>query len=149
MFSMWTDFTPAQSKMFHDQMLGETYHDFLKIVADGRHMKTEDVDAIAQGRVWTGEQALKIKLVDSLGGFDDAMTAAKSMARLSVDQPVGIIELPERPGLLQSLLSGKVGASLASSPTSRLAEPLIQLIRAAVSGHSVFRAVYCPLVPVI
>jgi protease IV len=149
MFSMWTDFTPAQSKMFHDQMLGDTYHDFLKIVADGRHMKAEDVDVIAQGRVWTGEQALKIKLVDSLGGFDDAMTAAKSMARLSVDQPVGIIELPERPGLIQSLLSGKVGASIASSATTKLAEPLMQLIRAAISGRSVFRAVYCPIIPVI
>ncbi|MDO8431673.1 MAG: signal peptide peptidase SppA [Candidatus Binatus sp.] len=149
MFSMWTDFTPGQAKLFHDQMLGDTYRDFLKIVADGRHMKTEEVDAVAQGRVWTGEQALKIKLVDSLGGFDDAMTAAKSMARLSVDQPVGIIELPERPGLLQSLLSGKIGASLGAGATNRFADPLIQLIRAALSGRSVFRAVYCPIIPVL
>jgi protease IV len=149
MFSMWTDFTPGQAKLFHDQMLGETYQDFLKIVADGRHMKKEDVDAIAQGRVWTGEQALKIKLIDSIGGFDDAMVAAKSMARLAVDQPVGIVELPERPGLLQSLMSGKIGASLRTSASNRLAEPLIQLIRAALSGRSVFRAVYCPIIPVI
>ncbi len=149
MFDLWTDFTPAQAKLFHDQMLGETYQDFLKIVATGRHMKTAEVDAIAQGRVWTGEQAIKIKLVDSLGGFDDAMTAAKSMARLAIDQPVGIIELPEQPGLLESVMSGKIGASVSARSTPRIVEPVIQIIRAALAGRGLFSAVYCPIIPVL
>jgi protease-4 len=149
MFDMWTDFTPAQAKQFHDQMLGDTYQYFLKLVAASRHITVEQADAVAQGRVWTGEQALKNKLVDSLGGFDDAMTAAKSLARLAPDQPVALIELPEQPGLLQALLSRKIGASLATRPSSRIAAPVLELVRAALSGHTTFSAAYCPVVPLL
>lgn len=58
------------------------YKLFLKRVADGRKMKTADVDKIAQGRVWTGNQALKIKLVDKLGSLDDAIAEAARRAKL-------------------------------------------------------------------
>jgi protease-4 len=149
MFDMWTDFTPVQAKMFHDQILGDTYAYFLKLVAQSRHISVEQADAVAQGRVWTGEQAQKIKLIDSLGGFDDAMAATKALARLGPDQPVGIVELPEQPGLLKSLLSGQLGASTNERPSARIVEPVIQLIRAALTGHSMFSAAYCPVVPIL
>ena len=55
---------------------------FLKRVAAGRKMKVEDVDKIAQGRVWTGRQALGIKLVDKLGTLDDAIAEAARRAKL-------------------------------------------------------------------
>lgn len=58
------------------------YRQFLKRVADGRKMKMEDVDKIAQGRVWTGRQALGIKLVDKLGTLDDAIAEAAHRAKL-------------------------------------------------------------------
>ena len=58
------------------------YRQFLKRVADGRKMKVEDVDKIAQGRVWTGRQALGIKLVDKLGTLDDAIAEAARRAKL-------------------------------------------------------------------
>ena len=58
------------------------YRMFLKRVADGRKMKMADVDKIAQGRVWTGRQALKIKLVDKLGTLDDAIAEAARRAKL-------------------------------------------------------------------
>ena len=125
------------------------YQYFLKLVAAGRHITVEQADAVAQGRVWTGAQALKIKLVDSLGGLDDAMAAAKGLARLAPDQPVGIIELPELPGLLQSLTSGKMAASLTQRPAARIVEPVIELIRLALSGHAIFSAAYCPVVPML
>lgn len=54
---------------------------FLKRVADGRRMTPQQVDKIAQGRVWTGEQALKIKLVDRLGSLDDAVAEAARRAK--------------------------------------------------------------------
>ena len=149
MFDMWTDFTPPQAKKFHDELLGDTYNYFLKLVAESRHMNVEQADAVAQGRVWTGEQALKIKLIDSLGGFDDAMAATKALARLSPDQPVGIVELPEQPGMLKTLLSGQLAASLTQTPSTRIVEPVIQLIRAALSGHTMFSAAYCPVVPLL
>ena len=148
MFDMWTDFTPAQSKQFQDEIT-RSYEYFLKLVAAGRHITVEQADAVAQGRVWTGEQALKIKLVDSLGGLDDAMAAAKGLARLAPDQPVGIIELPEQPGLLQSLTRGKMVASITQRPAARIVAPVIELIRLALSGHAIFSAAYCPVVPML
>ncbi len=148
MFDMWTDFTPAQSKQFQDDIM-RNYQYFLKQVAAGRHITVEQADAVAQGRVWTGDQALKLKLVDSLGGLDDAMAAAKGLARLAPDQPVGIIELPAQPGLLQSLSSGKMVSSITQRPAARLVEPVIELIHAALSGHAIFSAAYCPVVPML
>jgi protease-4 len=148
MFDMWTDFTPAQYKQFQDD-IARDYQYFLKLVADGRHMPVEQADVIAQGRVWTGEQALPLKLVDSLGGLDEAMAAAKGLARLAPDQPVGVIELPEQPGLLQSLSSGKMTALFTQRPAARIVEPVIQLIHAALSGHAIFSAAYCPVVPML
>ncbi len=58
------------------------YRQFLSRVADGRKMKAEDVDKIAQGRVWTGRQALGIKLVDRLGTLDDAIAEAAKRAKV-------------------------------------------------------------------
>jgi protease-4 len=146
MFDMWTDFTPAQSQKFQDDIMRD-YQYFLKLVSTGRHITVEQADAVAQGRVWTGEQALQMKLVDSLGGLDDAMAAAKGLARLAPDEEVGIVELPEQPGLLQSLMSGKM-ATITQHPAARLVEPVIELIRAALSGHAILAA-YCPVVPML
>jgi protease IV len=149
MFDMWSDFTPAQSKQFQDD-IDRNYQYFLKLVAAGRHMTVEQADAVAQGRVWTGEQALQYKLVDSLGGLDEAMAAAKGLARLTPDQQVGVIELPEQPGLLQTLASGKMVSSITEErPAARIVEPVIEIIRAALSGHAIFSAAYCPVVPML
>jgi protease-4 len=148
MFDMWTDFTPAQYKQFQDD-IQRNYQYFLKLVAEGRHMTVEQADAVAQGRVWTGDQAIKLKLVDSLGGLDEAMATVKGLARLAPDQPVGIIELPEQPGLLQSLSKGKMTALFTQPPAARIVEPVVQLIHAALSGHVFFSAAYCPVVPML
>ena len=148
MFDMWTDFTPDQLKQFQDD-IARNYQYFLKLVAEGRHITVEQADAVAQGRVWTGEQAIKLKLVDSLGGMDDAIAAAKGLARLAPDQPVGVIELPEQPGLLQSLSGGKMVAMFTQRPAARIVEPVVELIHAALSGHAIFSAAYCPVVPML
>lgn len=57
------------------------YISFLDIVADGRKMKRDQVDSIAQGRVWLASDALKIKLVDKLGSLDDAVKKAAELAK--------------------------------------------------------------------
>ncbi|MDO6560879.1 signal peptide peptidase SppA [Paraglaciecola chathamensis] len=59
------------------------YDQFISLVADERHMSKEDVDSIAQGRVWIGETALSLNLVDHLGYIDDAVSAAAQLADLS------------------------------------------------------------------
>lgn len=57
------------------------YQLFLSRVGEGRHMTVTDVDKIAQGRVWLGQDALKIKLVDGLGGLDKAVAKAAELAK--------------------------------------------------------------------
>ena len=58
------------------------YQQFLDIVSEGRGMKPDQVDSIAQGRVWLASDALKIKLVDQLGSLDDAVKKAAELAKL-------------------------------------------------------------------
>jgi protease IV len=150
MFDEFTDFTPAQMKLFQDNLLGETYQYFLKLVAAGRHMNVEEVDQVAQGRVWTGEQAVKVKLVDGLGGFDAAFAEAKRLAHIAPGQPVGLVELPELPSPLQMLLSGRLGAQGAAARGRSIdsLEPVLQAIEAALHDHGLVRAAYCPVVPI-
>jgi protease-4 len=62
--------------------IDKIYHTFVSHVAQGRNMSFSEVDSIAQGRVWTGKEALKIGLVDELGSLDDALKAAAQLAEL-------------------------------------------------------------------
>jgi len=60
-----------------------TYQRFLNLVARGRDMTPQEVDAIAQGRVWIGAKAYELGLVDALGGLDEAIAGAARLAELS------------------------------------------------------------------
>ncbi|NVJ68814.1 MAG: signal peptide peptidase SppA [Alphaproteobacteria bacterium] len=64
------------------QSIEAGYGEFLSLVAEGRNMTVEDVDKIAQGRVWVGTKAKELGLVDHLGGFDDAVAAAAAAAEV-------------------------------------------------------------------
>ena len=64
------------------------YDQFLDKVAESRKMKREQVNEIAQGRVWSGKQALKLGLVDELGGLQDAIRYAAKMAKIEGDYHV-------------------------------------------------------------
>ena len=81
------------------------YELFTGRVAGGRGMAQDSVKAIAEGRVWTGEQALKIGLVDELGNLDDAIKAASELAELK-DYTVGNYPSPE-PWYMSLLDKGK------------------------------------------
>lgn len=150
MFDSFTDFTPEQAQIFSDQILGDTYQYFVKLVAQGRHLSVQQVNQIAQGRVWSGEQAKQIKLVDALGGFNAALAEAKKLAKIGPQQPVELLELPRPPSLLGRLLSGGLGAE--GSLDGYEARSLRQTILAArelLAGHGAFGEAYCPLVPVM
>ncbi|NBV48644.1 MAG: signal peptide peptidase SppA, partial [Verrucomicrobia bacterium] len=82
------------------------YEDFLSIVAAGRGLKRDGVHEIAQGRVWLGEDARGLKLVDQLGGLRDAIKEAKRLAKLDEAAWVQVPALHSgRENLLQQLLS--------------------------------------------
>ena len=76
------------------------YQTFLSRVAEGRNMKVADVDSVGQGRVWTGNRAITIGLVDRIGGMSDAMAAAAKLAKL---KEYRIREYPEKVNLLERL----------------------------------------------
>ena len=71
-----------QAKQLFQMLINEGYDDFISRVAINRGMDEADVDAIGQGRVWTGSDAIDNGLVDELGGLDDAIAAAAELADL-------------------------------------------------------------------
>lgn len=73
---------PETYKTMAQLEIDHIYEVFLKMVADARKMKMADVRPIAEGRIYTGEQAVKIGLVDKLGNFDDAVAEASKLAKL-------------------------------------------------------------------
>eukprot|EP01132_Coremiostelium_polycephalum_P003129 gene3129-3911_t len=80
------------------------YEDFTSKVADGRRLTREQVEEIARGRVWTGEQALNIGLVDKLGGFRETVEVAKEVCGIPQHVKPYIVQFPKF-GLLQQVLS--------------------------------------------
>jgi len=77
------------AKQLFQLVIDDGYRDFIGSVAEGRSMEIDAVDAIGQGQVWTGMDALNNGLVDELGGLDDAISAAAEMAEIS-DEDFGI-----------------------------------------------------------
>lgn len=90
------------------QIINRGYEDFLERVAEARKMDRDAVDKIARGRVWSGEDALGIGLVDQLGGLPDAVSAAAELAKLGTDFKVRYIEpqMTWKQKLAADLLSG-------------------------------------------
>lgn len=84
----------------------QVYDRFLSLVADGRGMTTGDVDNIAQGRVWIGETALTLNLVDKLGTIDDAIAAAAAKAELEEYDVVGVTKEKNRFEMFLEQLAG-------------------------------------------
>ena len=79
------------------------YTDFVAKVAAGRGRSPEEIEPLAQGRVWSGMRALEHNLVDRLGGLDTAIRLAKEKAGLDPDEEISLVELP-RPSLLDPAL---------------------------------------------
>lgn len=90
-------------KAIMQKKVEEGYDTFIQRVADGRKMSREEVIAIAGGRVWSGEKAKAIGLVDVIGGFDDAVYIAAQKAGL--DDDYRVVLYPKQKTLLEQLLS--------------------------------------------
>lgn len=102
---------PEQVKSIIQMGVDHTYQRFLSLVAEGRKMSIEQVDAIAQGRVWSGQHAQEIGLVDKLGGLDDAIAATAKYAGLKDDFNIRFMEPPKGPReILAEALFGEAGA---------------------------------------
>ena len=80
--SPFFDISPQEGKIIQSGV-EEFYEIFLKRVSDGREMTRDEVHKVAQGRVWTGEKALELGLVDAMGGLDEALATAANLAGLT------------------------------------------------------------------
>ncbi|MCK4358920.1 MAG: signal peptide peptidase SppA [Candidatus Cloacimonetes bacterium] len=81
----------------------ELYNEFKDLVAEGREMTLDEVEKIAQGRIWTGIDAVKVGLVDELGSLDDAIAKAAELAEI---EDYSILVLPAKKGLIDILKEG-------------------------------------------
>lgn len=103
------------------------YTTFVSKAAEGRDMSYEQLHAVAQGRVWTGSQALERKLVDALGGTNDAIDAAAELAGL---EEYAIRRLPERKSFFEELLDELNSPADDEAAAAVLAELPAPLVRA-------------------
>lgn len=84
-FSSLDHFSPEQAQHY-ERLMGRIYDAFVGHVAEGREMTSAAVEAVAQGRIWTGRQALENGLVDQLGGLDVALDLARQQAGLETGE---------------------------------------------------------------
>ena len=125
------------------EQLQSFYDDFVEKVATSRHTTPEQIDALAQGRVWTGRQAKQNKLVDELGGLDRAIALAKQRAKIPADSGVEIVVYPPRKSfyeLLSDQLSG-TGESAAVSAwlNASLSKGELEVLRSMRGPLTLFR----------
>jgi protease-4 len=85
------------------QLMQATYDTFVEKAASGRNTTPEKIDAIAQGRVWTGRQAKHLGLVDELGGLDRALALAKQRANIPQDAEVELVVYPPKKSFYEVL----------------------------------------------
>lgn len=129
--------SPATRQILQSSV-DHAYSEFLHRVGDGRKKSVEDVDKIAQGRVWAGTDAQRIGLVDHLGGLKDATDAAAKLAQLSSDYDIDYIEteLSLKQQLLMQLRSeslrlGQMAGLIAPrSDLERVLDPVLEQARA-------------------
>ncbi len=132
--NMWNasrSFSPAEWDRFN-AWLDRIYDDFTSKVADGRKLPKEKVLEIAKGRVWTGEDAKAIGLVDELGGYATALKLAKAAAKIPADEKVKVAVFPKEKNPFETLaarLSGEEEDESSFTALVRLMEPIRPALR--------------------
>lgn len=100
--SLTSSFSEAERQRVADAM-SHIYDLFVQRVAAGRALSPADVNRVGRGRVWTGEQAQANGLVDELGGFSEAVAAAKTLAGLPLEERFEIVFYPKPRSLVERL----------------------------------------------
>ena len=103
----------------------DVYSDFTRKVAQGRDLPLARIQTLARGRVWTGQQALDLGLVDSVGGFETALASARELAGLSENQIVRLRRFPARPDGMEAL-QALFGVSLEGAQGAAALNELMQ-----------------------
>lgn len=117
------------------------YDQFVEKVAEARQTTPEKVDQIAQGRVWTGQQARQVGLVDQLGGMQTAVAAAKQRARIPADEEVELVVYPPRRSFYE-VLSESLEQPTTTRQATSLADGIMSLL--GPRDRSVLAAILAP-----
>jgi len=131
MFTGTSDYTPQEWDKFQ-QWLDRVYVDFTSKVAQGRNLPKEKVLQIAKGRIWTGEDAKGLGLIDALGGFDVALGLAKEAAKIPKDQEVNVVLFPKKKTLLE-MLSRETPENSENEAALRLVVEVARELRPAIA----------------
>lgn len=107
--SPFSPFSPAQREKLQDYMQG-FYDNFVGKVAASRRMTPERIRALAQGRVWTGQQAKANGLVDELGGLTEAIAIARQRAHIPAGEDIDVVAYPARRNFYE-VLAAQLGGS--------------------------------------
>lgn len=113
------------------QSIEHGYERFLEVVGEGRELDRDYVDSVGQGRVWMGETAKELKLVDELGDLDDAVAAAARLADLDDYDVVDMIITPTPFERLLGGLAAKTASAAGVGPAPEAASPLRKLVGVA------------------
>ena len=135
-------YNPAELKKLREQ-LQSFYDQFIEKVALARHNTPQNIDALAQGRVWTGQQAKKNGLVDEPGGLERAVAIAKQRAKIPADSGVELVVYPPRKSfyeILSEQVGGGAGDSLAVNAwlAANLSSAELQTLRALRGPMAMF-----------
>ena len=135
-------YTPDEVKKL-DEQLQAFYDQFVEKVAASRHSTPEQIDAMAQGRVWTGRQAKDRGLVDALGGLDRAIELTKERAKIPAGSGVELVVYPPKRSLFE-ILSGQLNGTNESLAVSRwlsvsLSEGELEVLRTMRGPLALFR----------
>ena len=130
-------FSPEERARVAETMQA-TYDTFVEKAAEGRNTTPEKIDAIAQGRVWTGRQAKDLGLVDDLGGLDRAVALAKQRAKIAQDTEVELVIYPPKKSFYD-IVRDPFGADQSSSLASLLGFGNPRVLQALTAPLQVFR----------
>ena len=97
-------------KQYIQELIDNVYSQFKSVVASSRDIGTEQIDSIAEGKIYTGEQALNLKLIDELGTINDAVSEAGKLG--GIEGEPNVINFPKKKFSFQDLLNSKFDTSL-------------------------------------
>lgn len=119
-FDLMSQPMSAEARQRLREGVDSTYRAFLARVSEGRRRKIEEVEPLAQGRVWLGSQAKANGLIDELGGLDRALDLVKQKAKIAPDERVQIVVFPRRKTLFEQLFSSSPEAAVQAAARERL-----------------------------
>jgi protease-4 len=137
-YSPFRPFSADERSRLSEQMRS-TYELFVKRVADGRQQTPARIDAVAQGRVWTGHQARELGLVDELGGLDLAIQRAAERAKLDPAKGVRLTVYPAKRSIYDLLSRFGAASSTSTGLETLLRRPDVRAVQTAVSVMQLFR----------